>query len=93
LILFLQKAQFFLRPYLTPDDDGVSGTTFDRPGFQTMLKAIENGLISAVIVKDMSRLGRDYLQVGHYTEVNLPTYEERPRLLKSFGKEKREQIA
>lgn len=49
-------------------DDGISGTVFDRPGLQTMLKAIEKGFISAVMVKDMSRLGRDYLKVGYYTE-------------------------
>jgi DNA invertase Pin-like site-specific DNA recombinase len=50
-------------------DDGVSGTTFERKGFKEMIAEIENGNISAVIVKDMSRLGRDYLQVGFYTEV------------------------
>ncbi|MDR1892276.1 MAG: recombinase family protein [Oscillospiraceae bacterium] len=50
-------------------DDGVSGTTFERKGFQSMIAEIEAGNIGAVIVKDMSRLGRDYLQVGFYTEV------------------------
>ncbi len=50
-------------------DDGVSGTTFERKGFKDMIAAIEAGSIGAVIVKDMSRLGRDYLQVGYYTEV------------------------
>lgn len=49
-------------------DDGVSGATFEREGFQSMLRAIESGQIGAVIVKDMSRLGRDYLQVGYFTE-------------------------
>ena len=53
-------------------DDGVSGTVFDRPGFQSMLKAIEDGQIGAVFVKDMSRLGRDYLQVGYYTDRYFP---------------------
>jgi len=50
-------------------DDGVSGTTFERKGFKEMLVEIEAGNIGAVIVKDMSRLGRNYLQVGFYTEV------------------------
>lgn len=49
-------------------DDGITGTTLDRPGFQNMIKAIEAGYISAVFVKDLSRLGRDYLKVGYYTE-------------------------
>ena len=50
-------------------DDGVSGTTFERRGFKEMVAEIEAGSIGTVIVKDMSRLGRDYLQVGYYTEV------------------------
>ncbi|MCL2670730.1 MAG: recombinase family protein, partial [Clostridiales bacterium] len=50
-------------------DDGVSGTTFERKGFKEMIAAIESGNVGAVIVKDMSRLGRDYLQVGFYTEI------------------------
>ncbi len=45
-------------------DDGVSGTTFDRQGFQKMIKAVEENKVSTVIVKDMSRFGRDYLKVG-----------------------------
>ena len=53
-------------------DDGISGTTFNRPGFQEMLSDIEAGLINMVVVKDMSRFGRDYLQVGMYTEVLFP---------------------
>ena len=50
-------------------DDGVSGTTFDREGFQKMIKAVEENKVSTVIVKDMSRFGRDYLKVGFYTEI------------------------
>ena len=50
-------------------DDGYSGGNFDRPGWKEMLRQIEGGSIGAVIVKDMSRVGRDYLQVGFYTEV------------------------
>ena len=50
-------------------DDEYSGGNFDRPGWKEMLRQIEDGSIGAVIVKDMSRVGRDYLQVGFYTEV------------------------
>lgn len=50
-------------------DDGYSGTTFDRPSWNTLLERIENNEVSVLIVKDMSRLGRDYLKVGFYTEV------------------------
>lgn len=53
-------------------DDGVSGTTFDRKGFQEMIAEAKKGNISAVVVKDMSRFGRDYLKVGYYTEVFFP---------------------
>jgi site-specific DNA recombinase len=53
-------------------DDGVSGATFDRPDFQRMIELVEDGKISTVIIKDMSRFGRDYLKVGLYTEVMLP---------------------
>ena len=50
-------------------DDGVSGTTFQRSGFLQMISDIQSGQVRRVIVKDMSRFGRDYLQVGMYTEV------------------------
>lgn len=53
-------------------DDGYSGTSFKRPGFQEMLRDIEAGLISMVVVKDMSRFGRNYLEVGLYTEIRFP---------------------
>ena len=53
-------------------DDGISGTCFQRPGFQSMLADIEAGKVATVIVKDMSRLGRNYLQVGMYTEMIFP---------------------
>ena len=54
-------------------DDGISGTTFDRPDFQRMQRMIENGEIGAVIVKDLSRFGRNYLDVGEYLEIKYPT--------------------
>jgi len=49
-------------------DDGYSGTNFNRPDFQRMLDAVNDGLIGAIIVKDMSRIGRDYLRVGLFME-------------------------
>lgn len=53
-------------------DDGYSGTNFDRPDWQRLLSQVEEGNIGTVVVKDMSRLGRDYLKVGYYTEVLFP---------------------
>lgn len=58
--------------YRVYKDDGFSGTNFNRPGFKEMLADIEAGLIGAVIVKDMSRFGRNYLEVGLYTEIRFP---------------------
>ena len=55
-------------------DDGYTGTNFSRPGFQKMLEDIEQGYVSIIIVKDMSRLGRDYLQVGYYTDSYFPDH-------------------
>lgn len=55
-------------------DDGVSGVTFKRDGFKEMMALIESGKISIVIVKDMSRLGRNYLEVGQLTEMLFPQY-------------------
>ena len=54
-------------------DDGISGTTFNRPGFQEMEAMIENGEIDTVVVKDLSRFGRNYLEVGQYLEIKYPT--------------------
>ncbi|EAC3819517.1 DUF4368 domain-containing protein [Listeria monocytogenes] len=63
----LRKTTFYI-------DDGVSGTTFNRKGFQAMIADIESGLVGTVIVKDMSRFGRDYLQVGLYTDIMFPEH-------------------
>lgn len=58
-------------------DDGYTGTNFNRPGFQEMLEDIEAGYVTTVIVKDMSRLGRNYLQVGYYTDNYFPDHNVR----------------
>lgn len=49
-------------------DDGISGTRFDRPGFLAMMEEVEAGRVEAIVIKDMSRLGRDYLKVGQVME-------------------------
>ena len=58
-------------------DDGYTGTNFNRPGVQEGLSLVEQGLVGTWIVKDMSRFGRDYLQVGRYTEIVFPSYDVR----------------
>ena len=55
-------------------DDGYSGTNFNRPGVQRMLEDAKSGRINAIIVKDMSRFGRNYIEVGQYTDYIFPTY-------------------
>ncbi len=50
-------------------DDGISGTRFDRPGFLAMMEEVEAGRVEAIVIKDMNRLGRDYLKVGQVMEV------------------------
>lgn len=57
----LRNTRFFI-------DDGYSGTSFDRPGWQELMREVDEGNVSAVIIKDMSRMGRDYLRVGLYME-------------------------
>ena len=64
----------FVKEYV---DDGVSGTSFDRPGFNSMISDIENGVINMVITKDLSRLGRNYVQSGYYTETYFPEHNVR----------------
>jgi len=58
-------------------DDGYSGTNFDRPAFKKMIERIEQGDIDIVITKDLSRLGRDYLKTGYYTEQYFPEHQVR----------------
>ena len=58
-------------------DDGVSGTSFDRPAFNKMIEDIEQGKINMVITKDLSRLGRNYVQSGYYTETYFPEHNVR----------------
>lgn len=55
-------------------DDGYSGTNFNRSGWQQVMELMESGQVETLIVKDMSRLGREYLQVGQYTELIFPSY-------------------
>ena len=59
------NTQFFV-------DDGYSGTNFERPDFQRLMALVDEGAVGIIIVKDMSRLGRDYLKVGYYTEMVFP---------------------
>ena len=79
----IQNQRLILERYATDNgfenikflyDDGYSGTNFQRPGFQELLTLIESGQVSTLIVKDMSRLGREYLEVGRYTEIVFPSY-------------------
>ena len=55
-------------------DDGISGTTFDRPGVQRLLDDAKTGRINLILCKDLSRFGRNYIQVGQYTDYIFPMY-------------------
>ena len=55
-------------------DDGYSGTTFDRPDFKKMVDDIKNNKVNCIIVKDLSRLGRNYIEVGKYIDEIFPSY-------------------
>ena len=71
LIDYVKKHGFtFVDEYV---DDGFTGTNFDRPGFKRLINDIENGKINCVITKDLSRLGRDYIQCGYYVEQYFPS--------------------
>ena len=62
---------------LTFSDDGISGVTMERPGYKELIQEIEKGYISAVFVKDLSRLGRNYIEVGKLTEDFFPEHDIR----------------
>ena len=66
----ISETQFFI-------DDGFSGVSFDRPAFQEMIAEIEKGNINCVITKDLSRLGRNYLETGVYIEMFFPEHHVR----------------
>ena len=72
ILMQYAKQHGFLHPEFFIDD-GVSGTTFARPDFQRMQRMAENGQIATIIVKDLSRFGRNYLEVGKYLEITYPT--------------------
>ena len=75
LLSFLNKNQFhYVAEYV---DDGFTGTNFDRPGFQKMIKDIEKGIINMVVVKDLSRLGRNNSKVAYYLDEYFPIYRVR----------------
>ena len=63
----------FINPHFLYDD-GFSGTNFNRPGWNEVMRLMENGMVRTVIVKDLSRLGREYLEVGKLTELVFPSY-------------------
>jgi len=69
-----QENFFIVKEYV---DDGYTGTNFDRPKFKEMIEDIEAGIIDTVITKDLSRLGRERLGVGHYTEIYFPEHNVR----------------
>ena len=69
-----QENFFIVKEYV---DDGWTGTNFDRPKFKEMIKDIEAGVIDTVITKDLSRLGRERLMVGYYTEMYFPEHSVR----------------
>ena len=62
----LKNPRFFI-------DDGISGTTFERSGFKEMQALAEAGIVKTIVVKDLSRFGRNYLEVGKYLEITYPT--------------------
>ena len=79
----IQNQRLFLEKYAANhgfdntrfiSDDGYTGTNFNRPGWQEVMELVESNQVATIIVKDMSRLGREYLQVGQYTELIFPSY-------------------
>ena len=76
-ILELYAKEQGLFPFVHYSDDGYSGTNFNRPAFQRMIADIEKGEIGCVITKDLSRLGRNYIQTGYYIEDYFPRHNVR----------------
>lgn len=74
---FIEDNPEFTSVYDVYIDDGYTGTNFDRPAFQKMIKDMENKLVNCVICKDLSRFGRDYIGVGNYLEKIFPKYNVR----------------
>ena len=73
MLMEYAKSQHFPNPtFFIGDDDGWSGANFQRPGFMEMMDCVENGEVKCVITKDLSRMGRNYLQVGMFTEITFP---------------------
>ena len=62
----LKNPRYFL-------DDGISGTTFERSGFKKMQALAESGIVKTIVVKDLSRFGRNYIEVGEYLEIKYPS--------------------
>ena len=69
---FLQKNPS-IKLVAEADDDGYTGTNYNRPGFCAVLEAIEAGKVDCIIVKDLSRLGREYIETGKYLEQRFPS--------------------
>ena len=70
---FANFLELFFSDVLTAADDGYSGTNFNRPSWIEVMNLADNDEVATIIVKDMSRLGRDYLQVGQLTELVFPS--------------------
>lgn len=70
----LESRKIYLQnlPVMDFVDDGYTGSNFDRPGFQQMMDGVRSGKIDTIIVKDLSRFGRDYISVGEYMEQIFP---------------------
>ena len=77
ILNYINRADDNFKIYDEYVDDGVSGTTFERPNFQRLIKDIECGKINCVITKDYSRLGRDYIKSGEYLERYFPEHNVR----------------
>lgn len=70
---YFKKLQLFLRPYLTLSDDGYSGTNFNRPGVKRLIEDAKAKRINVILVKDLSRFGRNYIEFGQYTDYLFPS--------------------